>query len=204
MLFYAWHDLAQTREQWERYQAWGHDIWRDAPDERQLNTLEQAEAALRSDLSAGIVRAFGTDSGGKVRPISCEVWDSLSISYRRDFTVVGAEGVAVYSGVFVLRHEVVPLLISEHAGRPPGPLVEPETKVRSNEQTSRRGGRTPVYDWDAMWVEVVRLATEDKIKDRPALSKHLLAWFAEQGRAEPGETIFKEKMSKLFMTLGWE
>ena len=206
VVFYSYRDLAHTREQWERFRVWGRALWRDPIDERQFSSLDRAEAQLRTDLASGIVRAFGHKMGPSgpehtVRPVPPEIWDQFQFGIRFDLSVAGNSDRALYSGVTVLRHEVVPLLIAETATT----AAAPEMRGRHDEPAPKRGGGRPLrYDWDAMWIEVIRLATEDNITDRPALNRHLLEWFTNRSEHQPGETIFKEKMSKLFTTLGWE
>ncbi|MCW6506907.1 hypothetical protein [Lichenifustis flavocetrariae] len=142
-LFYAWRDLGHTREQWERFGFWGRDLWRDETDERQVMSLQEAEAMLKSDLAQGILRAFGTDAEGVVRPIAYDAWRELSIGPDRSFNAFDAEGTIIFAGVFVLRHEVVPLLISEKSA----PSGEPFTRGRLDDTAPKRLGAAQKYDW---------------------------------------------------------
>ena len=201
VLFYAWQDLGATKREYERYRVWGAALWRDAQPGDMIMPLSEAEDRLRADLVGGLVRGFGTDRDHVLTPVPREEWRLLDFKRQMNLAQL-PDGNVAYSGAFVLRHEVVPLWLSET----PVVTVPPQSllRERSDQPPPKRGGRPPIYDWDAMWIEVVKLATEDKINDRPALSRHLLAWFAERGSPEPGESIFKDKMSKLFRTLGWE
>ena len=62
------------------------------------------------------------------------------------------------------------------------------------------GGAPIRYDWDAMWIEVVRIFYTES--DPPlvprALRKRLHDWFSETNRRVPGETMMKKKMKALF------
>ncbi len=203
LLFYAWRDLPKTRREYERFDVWGRDLWREGKSHDAVMSLQEAEQMLRYDLLASVVRSFGTNTDHELTAIPAREWRELRFAGNQPLSACGADGSIVYSGAFVLRHEVVPLWLQETPATLAAP--RPEQRVRSGEPEpkKRAGGRPAVHDWDAMWIEVVRLATEDKITDRPALSKHLLEWFSERGGIEPGESALKEKMSKLFTTLGW-
>jgi len=64
---------------------------------------------------------------------------------------------------------------------------------------SNPGGAPVQKDWDAMWIEVVRLALYGNFPQKPAqLRKHLHDWFSSTGRSVPGETVMKEKVRALF------
>jgi len=68
-----------------------------------------------------------------------------------------------------------------------------------------KGGALVQKDWDAMWIEVVRILMYDKFpKKAPELRRRLHDWFSETGRKVPGETLMKEKMRALFQMIGAE
>ncbi len=194
VLFYAWRDLPQTREQWERYSAWEHHLWRDPTDDQQITSLDEAETMLRSDLSAGIVRAFGSNADGIVRPIPCEAWECLAFGHGRDFPVLGVDGMAAYTGVFVLRHEVVPMLITEHAATPVMQVAAPEMRGRPGEQAPKRGGGRPtVHDWAGAAGFIARdIVENDYPSSADILAQKVEEWFI---RAKGKTPAFRELQS---------
>ena len=202
VLFYAWRDLGHAWEQSERYRVWGRHLWRDEPDDYQVMPLEQAETSLKSDLAQGILRAFGTDAEGEVRPIDYREWKDLAFSGDRNFNVVDASGIAVYSGAFVLRHELVPLLISEHA-ESTKPEGEPALRERGNQPAPKRGGgRIYAEHWHDMWAEVCRIIHEEGVpSDRLAIVKRMQQWFTDQGLEEPAPQKLNPVMDRLFKAL---
>jgi hypothetical protein len=65
-----------------------------------------------------------------------------------------------------------------------------------------KGGPPLKYDWEAMWIEVVRISQHDVFpKTRAELMNKLLQWFEDQNKTAPGETVIKEKISRLFRVL---
>lgn len=208
VLFIVWRDQDLTLEQWQRFQAWQGDLWRDPPDERHTVSFEQAEAQLWAALEAGKVRATGLQELGP-RPVEINAlaWSNLVwMPEKHRFSVrYFAQSDPAYRLVDVYSIDVLKMWPKDGDQA----LEAAASAVAAPEQPPpdprKRGGGAPQqYDWDAMWIEVVRLATEDKITDRPSLSKHLREWFVEQTGDGPGETIFKAKMAKLFTTLGWK
>lgn len=201
VLFYAWQDLGHTREQWERFSMWEDALWRDPTDERQSMSLDRAEVMFRSDLAAGLVRAFAASGDGPVRPIPCETWDTSSVQRWRGSAAIGDDGISRFVGAFVLRHEIVPLLISEHVVGSQA-LAEPVRRERVDQLATKRGGRPTTWDWDAMWIEVVRLMKDGEVPSRADLPKHLAAWFQATVGDEPASSTLRDKVKKLFDTIG--
>ena len=82
--------------------------------------------------------------------------------------------------------------------------VEPPKQSAIKEEAAKEGGRPPEYDWDAMYIEIVRYADMEGLpKVQAKLIDHLLSWFGEN---PPSESNVKPKVSKIYNALissGW-
>ena len=63
------------------------------------------------------------------------------------------------------------------------------------------GGRPAVHAWEAFWIEVACWAAKNDLQedDRPALRRHMLAWFAEQSSAPPDDSAVDRKLRALYV-----
>jgi hypothetical protein len=77
--------------------------------------------------------------------------------------------------------------------------------VAIQEESSNKGGRPFKYDWDAMWVEVLRIALHDSFPRTSAeLRRRLQDWFSASGRAVPQDSAMKEKLRPIFAMIDAE
>jgi hypothetical protein len=61
------------------------------------------------------------------------------------------------------------------------------------------GGNPGQHDWDAFWIEIVRIAnTPDGLPDRPALMKRMCKFVSEQWEKQPGDPQIRDKLSRLY------
>ena len=67
-----------------------------------------------------------------------------------------------------------------------------------------KGGRPREWDWDAMFIEMFRVANSpDGLPDKQAdMVRHLQSWFSKAIDAEPAETEIKARVSKIYNGLG--
>lgn len=208
VVWIAWRDPNRIQEQWRRLHAWSGSLWRDPPAEHQAESFEQAEALLWDALEAGRVHATGLLGQGP-RPVQIEALEWSNLVWMPDHTRLSVcyfgQPDPAYRCVDVKSADMLAVWPTPSMQPPAANPAAPTVSEKSEDWASKRnkGGAPQKYDWDAMWIEVVRLADAEQIPDRPTLSRHLLAWFVEQTGSEPGDTVFKQKMAKLFDTLGW-
>jgi hypothetical protein len=64
------------------------------------------------------------------------------------------------------------------------------------------GGRPEEIDWEAMWIEMIRIVFVERIDlsrdKRAALKERMLQWFEDRNLQVPGDSAMKKKMAKLF------
>jgi hypothetical protein len=102
-----------------------------------------------------------------------------------------AAGQTTSGPVFIKSVELDALLSGKLVDAIPPEMVGPQIKAK--------GGAPTQYDWDAMWVEVVRILLHDTGRLKAAeLRRRLLDWFSATGRAVPSDTMMKEKMRLLY------
>jgi hypothetical protein len=83
------------------------------------------------------------------------------------------------------------------------PFARESVAIRN--EVSDKGGRPPKYNWDAMWVEVVRIVLYDRLPPKRAeLRDRLQMWFSESRLTAPGDTAMKEKMRLLYAMIDAE
>ena len=185
LLFYAWRDLGKTRREFERFEVWGRDLWRDPKPADSILSLQEAEQTLRGDLVAGIVRAFGTNLDAEVMAIPAREWRDLQFAGKQSLSACRADGSIVYSGVFVLRHEVVPLWLQET----PVALVAPEpiARERADQPVPKRGGGRPaIHDWaGAAGYATAHILENDYPAVESDLTQALATWFSEERGKSP-------------------
>ena len=201
ILFYSWQDLRKTREEAARFTVWKDQMWRDPTDELQIRSLAEAEAMLRQDLWTGLVRAFGQGRDAVLRPIPYEDWSNLIFSHKKDFSAVDETSETIYGGVFVLRHEIVPLLISEHAASTATAAIEPEMRARLGEQPPKRG-RKPEPEVDRFWIEVHKATLSAKYGSQKLLTEHMVQW-ASNGQCSYDPETIRKKVSALYREMDW-
>ena len=68
-------------------------------------------------------------------------------------------------------------------------------------QKKNPGGRPLIHDWDAFWIEIIRIARMDELPDRPELQRQMLAWWRERPR-RPEESEIRKRLRQLYETPG--
>ncbi len=67
-------------------------------------------------------------------------------------------------------------------------------------QPERKRGRPPAYDWDAFYIEVIRIAnTSDGLPTTQSeLERKMAQWFVNRYDKEPGETTLKDRVRRIY------
>jgi hypothetical protein len=65
-----------------------------------------------------------------------------------------------------------------------------------------KGGPPAKYDWEAFYIEVARIADTDGLPSRYELYQRMLAWTVDNWGREPSESVFREKIAKLYDRIG--
>ncbi|RYB01509.1 hypothetical protein [Lichenibacterium ramalinae] len=185
VLFYAWQDLPATRREYERFVVWGRALWRDTKQAGMRLSLDEAESKVREDLVAGLLRGFGTDADRQLVPIAREEWRELRFAHDASLAASRADGTLVYSGVFVLRHEVVPLWMQEFATA--GAAVQSVARERVDQPPPKRaGGRPATHDWAcAAGFAAAFILDNDYPAVEGDLTSVVTSWFAEERGKAP-------------------
>lgn len=90
----------------------------------------------------------------------------------------------------------------------PGVSPDRATDTDRDSPTRKVGGRPAEYDWDAMYLEIVRYADVEALPSVQAeLIGHLQQWFEDTYGKQPSETQVKAKVSAIYKALaakGWK
>jgi hypothetical protein len=66
-----------------------------------------------------------------------------------------------------------------------------------------RGGRPPEYDWDALTIEIIRIADLDGLPEKQSeLKEQLLQWCENTWGKQPAESSVKSRISDIYNGLG--
>jgi hypothetical protein len=165
---------------------------------RRRDLWEDDGSKLAGLLVAGRLQAYRVDRAGIPHPISKEHWQTVRIDEMEEAPVFLKTD---------LDREIPDKYANTTPGRRAQRLIE-KAKAAQREESApaaapkNRGGHPTNYDWDAMWIEVVRIVLLDAFPKRPAeLRNRLHDWFAKTGRKIPGDTMMKEKMRALFAVI---
>ena len=146
----------------------------------------------------GKLPSFSSDARGNLHEISPEAWqniDTVRVLQEQEFRNFRdfPSGLSKGRPVFIesdLRREL------------PFDWEIREAEKSGSDLSVKKGGPPLKYDWDAMWIEVVRISEHDVFpKTRAELVNKLLQWFEDHYKTAPGETAIKGKISRLFGVL---
>jgi len=99
---------------------------------------------------------------------------------------------------FAIRKNERPSFLFDTLLNPNDNPETPSTKA----QTKNRVGRPVEYDWNAMTVEVIRIADLDALPEKQSdLVRRLLEWFQDKYDAEPAESAVKTRVSRIYRGL---
>ena len=150
---------------------------------------EEASGRLKHLLVTGKLNVWCALEAGEPRAVEAQFWSTRQgdrLLDRDEFTRHHAslrDTVCVGKPIF-LREEIEREMAIDGWGRPvpTAPAPAPAAAPAPDGAMRGRAGAPPKYDWDAMWIEVVRVALYSKFPDRAAdLRKHLMDWFAKEG-----------------------
>lgn len=127
-------------------------------------------------------------------------------SSRNSLTLIGD-----YSKSFVTRDDLIALASSK--GQRPAFLFDilmPEIggeelpESESDLPAKSKGGRPREYDWDALTIEIIRIANSpDGLPETQAeLIKRLLQWCENAWGKQPADSSVKSRVSKIYNELG--
>lgn len=86
----------------------------------------------------------------------------------------------------------------------PSPVDSQRKPETEPVQEKNKGGRRPEWNWDAMHIEIYRVANSpDGLPETQAeLVRHLQIWFSQANDAEPAESEIKARVSRIYNGLG--
>ncbi len=162
-----------------------------------------ARSKLLGLLVTGELRAWRAGSKGEAAPIPPNYWEGSEgqrlCEMRRD-QLYSEGGLPVFR-IEDLREKLPRLrerqdkLDAEKRAR----RAQKEGSATAIVAVKNRGGAPVTYDWDAMWIEVVRIVhSEGYPKNASDFRKRLHQWFVDTNRPDPGETEMKKKFSALY------
>ena len=136
---------------------------------------------------------------------SIQTGDLPADSSRNGLAIIGK-----YLSSLVKRDDLIALANSK--GQRPAFLFDtlmPETASNELPETDAelpaksKGGRPREYDWDALTVEIIRIANSpDGLPETQAeLIEHLMQWCENTWRKQPAESSVKSRVSKIFNEL---
>ena len=173
-------------------------------------SVEEVELQIVREFADGRRRAIGVPAGGlEYEPIPDAVWlQAIGKGW-------GGRGKATLEGSFVqVDFEESSAIARTGAGflhirvldpaAPDDEFSPPRAPSTSTSQPQKNpGGRPDKYDWERMWIEVVRIAnTPDGLPARPVLMDLLYDKMIEWGwEPLPSESALKKKLSRLYNSL---
>jgi hypothetical protein len=159
---------------------------------------------VRRGLANGNVASSILRSSGDLEGVPPDVWRrkenaDADLSGQISYT---AAGETISGDVFIKLAELADFL-SGKVTRGGAPSVGKTVAIQG--EASNKGGRPFKYDWDAMWVEVLRIALHDSFPRTSAeLRRRLQDWFSASGRAVPQDSAMKEKLRPIFAMIDAE
>jgi hypothetical protein len=144
-------------------------------------------------------------------------WRDLAIREGRDGsfdaepTMPSMSG--AWRGITIAKADIVARWPPEDVARSPAIKDEPQTPSTRNlpaaeavvGTTASRvgrasGGRPPVHDWDAFWIEVAWYAAENDLEaaHRHELQRHMENWTAKTWEKPPDAETIRKKIRELF------
>jgi hypothetical protein len=87
----------------------------------------------------------------------------------------------------------------ESAAPPPGPV---EKASVAYPRQKHKGGRPAKYDWEAFYIEVIRIADLDGVPPRHDLAKQMQQWTEDIWGEQPSPTVIREKLAKIYARVG--
>ena len=82
-------------------------------------------------------------------------------------------------------------------------LTDHSASPGRDSRQGRRGSRPPKYDWDGVYVEIIRVAVQQGLpRTQAELVRHIQNWFSEVANEEPTESEIKKRISRIYHALG--
>jgi hypothetical protein len=176
----------------------GGRSWTDPPEPDRSPARTETWNRLRRGLADGNLSSCILRSSGELESVPRAAWR------RKENADANMSGEVSYAnGTEEIRSDAcvkstdLDDFLSGKPNEATAPFPGEGMAIRRGE--SNKGGAPIKYDWDAMWVEVVRIVQYDSLPPKPAdLRKRLQVWFDQSGLAVPGDTAMKEKMRLLY------
>ncbi|HVE03777.1 MAG TPA: hypothetical protein VNB30_06950 [Rhizomicrobium sp.] len=160
--------------------------------------IAQSRRTLRQKLYSGAIKSWVLSSAGELEPVRRQVWggkayNGVTKSGRLLFTVKRGDNGRVTEGPVLIRLADLARYFKRAA----------KSTDRARGANLRvRPGRPPLFDWDEIWVEVIRIIHEEgPPKTRAELTRRIQLWHADKHGREPSDEVLKPKMSVLFRRL---
>jgi hypothetical protein len=189
----------------------GYETLSEARRRAERKWGDNARVHLLGLLVPGQLQAYLVDEAGSPYPFPKEDWPGAARLLRMSTARLNEMWAAPVFLKSDLDREIPDTHPYTIAGRRELKLTEMAKRGEKEgaEQTAvapkSKGGHPTNYDWDTMWIEIVRIALYDSFPEKPAeLRKKLHDWFSETGRKIPGDTMMKKKMRALFAILDAE
>lgn len=195
----------------------GYETWREVRRRAAETWPDASGPKLLGYLITGELQAWESDDGCNVKAVSADDWRKEE--WRRLCLVSRPNDLSSKDKRPVLKTEDLRKLMptsgemlddgmKRHRAKREAALAavvnrEEEAAVAAPASelamSSNKRGRPTKLDWDAMWIEIIRIVYEERgdLK-RAALTNRLLQWFHNSNIQPPGPTIMKQKMAKLF------
>jgi hypothetical protein len=179
--------------------SWVDDAGPDRSPARRETRNRLRRGLADSNLSSWILRSsgelVGVPPGVWRRRENADADMSGEVSYTNGTKEIGGDA--------LIRSTDLDAFLSGKPSESIAPMAGESVAIRS--ATSNKGGRPIKYDWDATWVEVVRIGQYDRLPPKAAeLRERLQIWFGESGLAVPGDSAMKEKMRLLYAMMDAE
>jgi hypothetical protein len=182
-----------------------HETFRKARSRAAEKWGVDAETKFLGLLVTGQLQAWEADESGSTKPLLKEYWQGAGrrLCLARINEINGMRGLPVFLKEDLQRE--MPSHLERRAQQDAERRAQHGEKAGSSTPTiapKSKGGAPAKYDWDAMWIEAVRIVHAEGLPENPAdLRRKLLQWFVDTKGRAPGETVMKEKMTALYLVM---
>lgn len=160
--------------------------------------VEAARDHLRRLLHDGLVRSVRMDETGNREAICSTIWaGSIGERGLNEGSIYGSKTDRVKHGFALVNQQD---LVDALEGRPrqlDGIGMPPNKAKKTQSRNSYKRGRTPKWDWDAMWAELCSIVHEEGLPaDQATLVKRLEGWFIDREDTSLAVSEIKRSVSK--------
>jgi hypothetical protein len=198
----------------------GYETWSEVRQRASETWPVASGPKLLGYLVTGELQAWESDAGCNVTPISADVWRKeewrrLCLARSNDLSSKDKQPVLKTEDLRKLMPTSSEMLddgMKRHRAKKEAALAavanrkeESTVAAPASETAMSSGGRPREINWDAMWIEIVRIVYDERIdlsrNKRAAFTKRMLQWFENRNLQVPGDSAMKKKMSNLFKAI---